>query len=243
MQMWRRDCSRRPAVASTRARARSAVEAPGGHVAGVLDVAGAVGDDELAVRRGGVAVGHVDGDALLALGPQPVGDEGQVDLAQAPALRRRRRWHRPGRRRAGGCRRAAGRSGCSSRRRPTRWWRSATGPWCRRRAPGRRPAASWASWLMVLEVPLALAVLHGRLGEPVVAPGGAPLGDPGGRHLADDVLDRGRPRSARPRSAWRRPRCGSAPWPPRRPRRPGAETHSLTASSMPSRSMTRRSWA
>jgi hypothetical protein len=60
----------------------------GGHVAGVLDVAGAVGDDELAVRRGGVAVGHVDGDALLALGPQAVGDEGQVDLAQSPPFRR-----------------------------------------------------------------------------------------------------------------------------------------------------------
>ena len=54
----------------------------GRHVAGVLDVPGAVGDDELAVRGGGVAVGHVDGDALFALGPQAVGDERQVDLAQ-----------------------------------------------------------------------------------------------------------------------------------------------------------------
>src|ERR1700735_3069035 len=42
-----------------------------------------------------------------------------------------------------------------------------------------------------LEVPLALAVLHGRFGEAVVAPGGPALGDGGGCHLADDVLDRG----------------------------------------------------
>ena len=62
---------------------------PGGHVAGVLDVARAVGDDELAMRRGGVAIGHVDGDALLALGPQAVGDEGEVDFAQAAVLARR----------------------------------------------------------------------------------------------------------------------------------------------------------
>jgi hypothetical protein len=51
-------------------------------------VPGAVGDDELAVRRGGVAVGDVDGDALLALGPQAVGDEGEVDLAEAAPFRR-----------------------------------------------------------------------------------------------------------------------------------------------------------
>ena len=60
----------------------------GRHVAGVLDVPRAVGDDELPVRRRRVAVGDVDRDALLALGPQAVGDEGQVDLAQTAPFRR-----------------------------------------------------------------------------------------------------------------------------------------------------------
>ena len=40
----------------------------GHHVAGVLLMSRRVGDDELALRRGEVAVGDVDGDALLALG-------------------------------------------------------------------------------------------------------------------------------------------------------------------------------
>src|ERR671929_1771912 len=38
-----------------------------------------------------------------------------------------------------------------------------------------------------LEVALPLAVLHGRLGEAVVGPGGAPFGDAGGGHLLDDL--------------------------------------------------------
>ena len=52
----------------------------GRHVAGVLDVAGGVGDDEAAVLGGEIAIGDVDGDALLALGGKPVDDEGVVDL-------------------------------------------------------------------------------------------------------------------------------------------------------------------
>jgi hypothetical protein len=78
----------------------------GDHVAGVLLVARGVGDDELARRRGEVAVGHVDGDALFALGLQAVGEQAQVD-----GLRRRRARaggpaDRPGWR---GCRTAGGR--------------------------------------------------------------------------------------------------------------------------------------
>ena len=55
----------------------------GDHVARVLLVAGGVGNDEFA--RGGVevAVGHVNGDALLALGLQAVGQQGQVGLSAA----------------------------------------------------------------------------------------------------------------------------------------------------------------
>ncbi len=59
---------------------------PGGHVAGVLLVAGRVGDDELAARGGEVAVGDVDGDSLLALGFEAVGEEGEVDVAVGGAV-------------------------------------------------------------------------------------------------------------------------------------------------------------
>ena len=50
----------------------------GDHVAGVLLVARRVGDDEGARAAAEVAVGDVDGDALFALGDQPVGDEREV---------------------------------------------------------------------------------------------------------------------------------------------------------------------
>jgi hypothetical protein len=50
----------------------------GGHVARVLLVARAIGDDELALRRLEVAVRHVDGDALLALGLQAVDEQREV---------------------------------------------------------------------------------------------------------------------------------------------------------------------
>ncbi len=52
----------------------------GRHVAGVLNVAGGIGDDEAAVLGGEIAVGDVDGDALLALGGQAIDDEGEVEL-------------------------------------------------------------------------------------------------------------------------------------------------------------------
>ncbi|MNL03383.1 hypothetical protein D3C87_1239200 [compost metagenome] len=58
----------------------------GHHVAGVLLVARRVGDDELAARGGEVAVGHVDGDALLALGFQAVGQQRKIDLLAGGAL-------------------------------------------------------------------------------------------------------------------------------------------------------------
>ena len=50
----------------------------GGHVARVLRVAGAVVQHEAPVRRGEVAVGDVDRDALLALGAQAVGQPREV---------------------------------------------------------------------------------------------------------------------------------------------------------------------
>src|SRR5205823_1431691 len=54
----------------------------------------------------------------------------------------------------------------------------------RRRCPRSRAATGWTS-----EVPLTLAVFHGRLGHPVVGAGGAALGEPRGRHLGDDLFD------------------------------------------------------
>jgi hypothetical protein len=67
----------------------------GGHVAGVLLVAGTIGDDVAAPIGAEVAVGDVDGDALLALGLQAVEQQRVVHrlalgaMALAVALERR----------------------------------------------------------------------------------------------------------------------------------------------------------
>ena len=58
----------------------------GRHVARVLLVAGRVGDDELALRRREEAIGHVDGDALLALGLQPVDQQREIDVLAGRAV-------------------------------------------------------------------------------------------------------------------------------------------------------------
>ena len=60
----------------------------GDHVARVLDVPGRVGELEAAARRHERAVGDVDRDPLLALGAEAVGEQGEVDVAVAAALRR-----------------------------------------------------------------------------------------------------------------------------------------------------------
>ncbi len=52
----------------------------GDHVAGILFVAGRVGDDELALFRRKEAVGDIDGDALLALGGEAVDEQCKVDV-------------------------------------------------------------------------------------------------------------------------------------------------------------------
>jgi hypothetical protein len=62
---------------------RFAVLGAGDHVARVLHVARRVGDDELALGRGEIAVGDVNRDALLAFGAQAVGEVGEIDLAAA----------------------------------------------------------------------------------------------------------------------------------------------------------------
>ena len=60
----------------------------GDHVARVLHVPRGVRQLEAASRGDEGAVGDVDRDSLLALGPQPVGQQGQVDVPVAPALAR-----------------------------------------------------------------------------------------------------------------------------------------------------------
>ena len=55
----------------------------GDHVAGVLLVPRGVGHDELAALRREEPIGHVDGDALLPLGHQPIDQEGEVEAAPA----------------------------------------------------------------------------------------------------------------------------------------------------------------
>ena len=58
----------------------------GRHVAGVLDVAGRVGDDEAAAVGGEIAIGDVDGDALLALGGKAIDEKGEIDVFAGGAV-------------------------------------------------------------------------------------------------------------------------------------------------------------
>ena len=85
MAACRRVWSSTPLRASTSTSARSRVGRAGHHVAGVLLVAGRVGQDEAAARGFEIAVGDVDGDALLALGGQAVDQQRVVDAAPGGA--------------------------------------------------------------------------------------------------------------------------------------------------------------
>ena len=53
----------------------------GDHVAGILFMAGRIGDDELALFGSEEAIGDVDGDALFALCGEAIDQQGEVDLA------------------------------------------------------------------------------------------------------------------------------------------------------------------
>ena len=57
----------------------------GDHVARVLLVPGGVGDDEFALLGGEKAIGDIDGDALFALGRQPIDQQREIDLPAARA--------------------------------------------------------------------------------------------------------------------------------------------------------------
>ena len=55
------------------------VRGAGRHVAGILLVAGRIGDDEGARFGGEIAIGDIDGDALLAFGLEAVDEQREVD--------------------------------------------------------------------------------------------------------------------------------------------------------------------
>ena len=94
----------------------------GDHVARILLVARRVGDDELALLAREEAVGDVDRDALLALGREPVDEQGEIDLLALRAVALAVGFERgelvvenlPA------CRRAAARSASTCRRRRCR---------------------------------------------------------------------------------------------------------------------------
>ena len=56
------------------------IRGAGRHVAGILLVPGSIRDDEGTSGSGEEAVGHVDGDALLALRLQPVDQQRKIDI-------------------------------------------------------------------------------------------------------------------------------------------------------------------
>ena len=64
------------------------------HVAGILLVAGRVGDDELALVGREIAIGDVDGDALLALGGQAVDEQREIEIVALRAVLLRIRFER-----------------------------------------------------------------------------------------------------------------------------------------------------
>ena len=156
------------------------------HVARVLLVARGVGDDELAPGGLEVPIGDVDRDALLALGAQAVGQQSEVDVAVAAAL--------------GGLHdvleliledRLGVVQQAADQRRLAVVDRSGGGEPQQLAGAGsaRRPLPSWRL-RGTLEIALALAVFHRGLGHPVVGACLAALGDPGGRDLGDDLLQR-----------------------------------------------------
>ena len=194
---------------------------PGDHVAGVLHVPRGVGDDELPGRRGEVAVGHVDGDALLPLGPQAVGQQGEVGVVVAALglhpLDRLELVLEDGLRvveqapderalavvdRAGG-----GEAEEFHQKYPSRL------------------RSSMAASLTRSSARVAPRSVSRRRG-----------------HLDDDVVDRRR-RSTRPRRCRScRPPSGSGRWPRTAPRRPDGSRSGPIDRSMPSRRKTSRRW-
>ena len=119
MCVWRRVCTRTPFSASTSTTAASAVEAPVAMLRVYCSWPGQSATMNLRLRRLEVAIRHVDGDALLALGLQAVDQQREIRhfAGGAPAAAVVGHAPRAGRRTPGACRAAGGRSACSCRRR------------------------------------------------------------------------------------------------------------------------------
>ena len=83
MQAWRRVWVSTPLARIDQQHGEVAVRGAGRHVARVLLVARRVGDDEFPPRRREIAIGDVDGDALLALGLEPVDEQRKIDRSAA----------------------------------------------------------------------------------------------------------------------------------------------------------------
>ena len=160
------------------------------------------------VGRGEEAIGDVDGDALLALGLQAVDQQREIDVLAGGAvargiLRQRRELvveDQLANRAAGG--RSA--SICRRRREPQVMKRKQVlvGWPVSRSLLRRRGVAS--------EIAFALLLLHRGRFVAVDQPA-LPLGDAGGHHLGDDVVERVPRRIRSRRSADSSPACGSAP--------------------------------
>ncbi len=177
---WRRVCSSTPLRASTSTTTASAVVAPVTMLRVYCTCPGQSARMNDAAPGGEVAVGDVDGDALLALGAQAVGEQREVDGAGLGRRSRARptcgRPRRAGRRGSPSSRAAGGRPGSTCRRRRSRRSRSGTGCVGRALQPAAGQCVRCSS-----EVAVLLAVLHGGLGDAVVGAGGAALGERRGR--------------------------------------------------------------
>ena len=141
----------------------------GEHVAGVRLVTGGVGEDEIACGRGEEAVGHVDGDALLAFGPQTVGQGGEVGNTFGVGDRFE----------------VIERQTVGVVEQPT--------DQCALTVVHRTGGGEPEQLACHLKVPLPFAVFHGRGGRAVVCAGLAALGHGGCGDLGDHVGDRGGP--------------------------------------------------
>ena len=61
----------------------------GHHIPGVLNVSRSIGNDKFPLGSGEVAIGNINRDPLLPLGPETVREQSQVDVFVSPFFRRR----------------------------------------------------------------------------------------------------------------------------------------------------------
>src|SRR5882757_1423298 len=60
---------------------QAGVGGAGNHVPGILDMTRCIGDDEFPPGSREIFIRDIDGDPLFALGAEPVGEQGQIDLS------------------------------------------------------------------------------------------------------------------------------------------------------------------